>query len=158
VTDRTYTIKETALLTGLSEDTLRYYERLGLVGPVARTASGHRRYVQNDLTWIDLLTKLLATGMPLERVSRYIDLWRQGDGTAEERREMLVTHAQRVEADLSRMQETLAILRWKIQHYDELLQAQNAVMPKNCATDARAPAGQRPRRLNGRAVRRRQLA
>lgn len=158
MTDRIYTIKETALLTGLSEDTLRYYERLGLVGPVARTASGHRRYGQNDLTWIDLLTKLLSTGMPLERVSRYIELWREGDGTADERRGMLVAHAQRVEADLARIQETLAILRWKIQHYDELLQAQKTAVPQECAPKARTAATQRPRRLNGRPVRRSQLA
>jgi DNA-binding transcriptional MerR regulator len=143
----------------LSEDTLRYYERIGLVGPVARTASGHRRYGQSDLTWIDLLTKLLATGMPLERISRYIELWRQGDGTAQERREMLVAHAQRVEADLSRMQETLAMLRWKIQHYDELLQVQRTLVPQDCAPKVRNVTGQRPpRRLNVRPARKSQLA
>ena len=158
MTDRTYTIKETALLTGLSEDTLRYYERLGLVGPVARTPSGHRRYVQNDLTWIDLLTKLLATGMPLERVSRYIELWRQGDGTAGERRQMLVDHAQRVEADLSRMQETLSILRWKIEHYDGLLLERKREATVDCAPNGRTTPVQRARRLNGRNGRRREPA
>ncbi|MBI3530459.1 MAG: MerR family DNA-binding transcriptional regulator [Betaproteobacteria bacterium] len=65
--DKFYTIKQTALITGLTEDTLRYYERIGLVGPIARAASGHRRYNAVDHTWIDFLTKMLSTGMTRSR-------------------------------------------------------------------------------------------
>lgn len=122
--ERTYTIKETALVTGLSEDTLRYYERIGLLGPIARAASGHRRYAASDLTWIDFLTKMLSTGMTLESLGRYIELFRQGDGTAAERRAMLEEHARKLEERMSQLQETLSILRWKINHYEELMAKQ----------------------------------
>jgi DNA-binding transcriptional MerR regulator len=122
--ERTYTIKETALVTGLSEDTLRYYERIGLLGPIARAASGHRRYAASDLTWIDFLTKMLSTGMTLESLGRYIELFRQGDGTAAERRTMLEDHARMLEERISQLQETLSILRWKINHYEELMARQ----------------------------------
>jgi DNA-binding transcriptional MerR regulator len=122
--DKIYTIKQTALITGLTDDTLRYYERIGLVGPIARAPSGHRRYSQIDLSWIDFLTKMLSTGMTLESLGRYIELFRQGDETAGERRAMLETHARQLQDHMSQLQETLSILNWKINHYDDLLAKQ----------------------------------
>jgi DNA-binding transcriptional MerR regulator len=147
--DRTYTIKQTALITGLTEDTLRYYERIGLVGPISRASSGHRRYSEFDHTWIDFLTKMLSTGMTLESLGRYIELFRRGDETAGERRAMLEAHARQLEDQMSRLQETLSILNWKISHYDELL-----VRQKDLAIGKGGPAcngemAARPLRMNG---------
>ena len=58
------TIQQVAHRMGLSIDTLRYYERIGLLEPVRRAQNGHRRYTQQDLAWIDLLIRLRNTGMP----------------------------------------------------------------------------------------------
>ena len=76
--------------TGLSADTLRYYERDGLMlRPVPRGTSGHRRYEDADLSWIRLITKLRSTGMPIRDVRRYADLVRAGKGNEAERLELL---------------------------------------------------------------------
>jgi DNA-binding transcriptional MerR regulator len=151
MTDRSYTIKETARVSGLTEDTLRYYERIGLVGPIGRNSNGHRRYNAMDLAWIDFLTKMLATGMTLDTLNRYLALTRRGDTTTAERRTMLEQHARRLETDLTRVQETLAMIRWKIQHYDELLDAQKRVIGGTCAVEGvDRSAVVSVRRLNGR--------
>ena len=59
------TIQQVAALTQLSEHTLRYYERIGLLDPVNRASSGHRRYSTGDIAWIEFLTRLRTTGMPI---------------------------------------------------------------------------------------------
>jgi DNA-binding transcriptional MerR regulator len=70
------TISEVAGRTGLTRHTLRYYERDGLMLGVGRAGSGHRRYSERDLGWIELITKLRATGMPIGEVRRYAELVR----------------------------------------------------------------------------------
>jgi len=72
------TISEVAERTGLTRHTLRYYERDGLMLGVGRAGSGHRRYSERDLGWIELITKLRATGMPIREVRRYAELVRAG--------------------------------------------------------------------------------
>lgn len=111
--EKTYTIKQTALITGLSEDTLRYYERIGLLGPVGRTPTGHRRYTDFDHQWVDFIAKMLSTGMSLETVRRYIDLFREGEETTPERRGILETHARQLHGRISQLQEMLSFLQWK---------------------------------------------
>jgi DNA-binding transcriptional MerR regulator len=71
------TIAEAAERTGLTRHTLRYYERDGLMLGVGRAGSGHRRYSERDLGWIELITKLRATGMPIREVRRYAELVRR---------------------------------------------------------------------------------
>ena len=74
-------IAEAADLTGLTADTLRYYERDGLMlRSVPRATSGHRQYADDDIHWIRLITKLRSTGMPIRDVRRYADLVRAGEG------------------------------------------------------------------------------
>ena len=80
------TIAEAAERTGLSPHTLRYYERDGLLlSGVGRSASGHRRYTEEDLGWIEMLTRLRATGMPIRDVRRYAELVRADDGNEQVR-------------------------------------------------------------------------
>ena len=75
------TIAEAAERSGLTPDTLRYYERDGLMlRRVDRSATGHRRYTESDLRWIDLLNCLRGTGMPIREVRQYAELVRAGDG------------------------------------------------------------------------------
>ena len=120
---RTWSIAETSRLTGLTAHTLRYYERDGLMlGEVGRTASGHRRYTDRDLTWIDLITRLRATGMPIRDVKRYAALVRDGDGNEAERLALLRDHRQRVLAQLAETQEPLGAIDRKIGIYVDRLE------------------------------------
>lgn len=117
----TYTIQEAAEVTGLSVHTLRYYERADLIPSIARDAdSGHRRYTAHDLRGIEFLKRLRATGMPIARMQEYVALLRQGDGTLDERREMLEAHGDVVRQRIAELSECLAIIEWKIENYDRL--------------------------------------
>ena len=72
-----FTIQQVVQQTGLSIDTLRYYERIKLIEPVRRTANDHRQYRQTDLDWIHLIMRLRETGMPLAQISYFAQLRRQ---------------------------------------------------------------------------------
>ena len=118
-------IAEAAERTGLTAHTLRYYERDGLMlAPVDRSATGHRRYTERDLTWIELITRLRATGMPIRDVRRYADLVRAGDGNEEERLELLREHRRLVLAQLAEVQEHLGAIDRKIGIYVDKLESQ----------------------------------
>src|SRR5579875_667422 len=117
MTSAELTIGEVAERTGLSRHTLRYYERGGLMLSVGRGASGHRRYSELDLGWIELITKLRATGMPIREVRRYADLVRAGDGNEQERLALLRAHRARVRAELDTMTAHLGAIDAKIGFY-----------------------------------------
>jgi DNA-binding transcriptional MerR regulator len=112
--DTGLTIQQVAHQTGLSIDTLRYYERIGLLEQVGRTESGHRRYTSRDLAWIDLLIRLRDTGMPLAQMVQFARLRRQGDATLAERRLMLEQHQRALEARMRTTEQHMAALQRKI--------------------------------------------
>jgi DNA-binding transcriptional MerR regulator len=112
------TIQQAAEATGLSAHTLRYYERIGLVSPVGRDGSGHRRYSERDLGWIDFLNCLRSTGMPIARMQEYAALLREGDSTREERRALLAAHQQAVRAEIQELQRHLGAVDEKIRRYE----------------------------------------
>jgi DNA-binding transcriptional MerR regulator len=114
-------IREAAAKTGISTHTLRYYERIGLVQPVARARSGHRRYGQADLNWLELVKKLHATGMPIRRMLEFARLLRRGDSTIPARRALLDAHRLEVEAKLALVSESLGAIKRKIAYYDHAL-------------------------------------
>ncbi|HEX5086522.1 MAG TPA: MerR family transcriptional regulator [Nocardioides sp.] len=117
-------IAEAAELTGLTPDTLRYYEKDGLMlRSVPRATSGHRQYAEDDLDWIRLITKLRATGMPIRDVRRYTDLVRAGEGNEQERLDLLRAHRQVVLARLAEVQEHLGAIDFKIDLYQARLNA-----------------------------------
>lgn len=111
------TIAEVAERTGLTRHTLRYYERVGLMLGVGRAGSGHRRYSERDLGWIELITKLRATGMPIREVRRYAGLVRAGDGNEDERLALLRVHRERVRAQLDTMAAYVDAIDMKISYY-----------------------------------------
>jgi DNA-binding transcriptional MerR regulator len=118
------TIAEVAERTGLTADTLRYYEKDDLMlRPVPRDTSGHRRYEEQDLTWIRLIGKLRSTGMPIRDVRRYADLVRAGDGNEDERLDLLRAHRQVVLARLAEVQEHLGAIDYKIGLYEDRVSA-----------------------------------
>src|SRR5690606_20830155 len=120
------TIGRAAELTGLSTDTLRYYERDGLMlAPVPRSSTGHRRYTERDLEWIRLVTRLRATGMPIRDVRKYAALVRAGGGTEKAPLELLVAHRSKVLAQLEALQSHLEAIDYKIALYTEAV-AQSA--------------------------------
>jgi DNA-binding transcriptional MerR regulator len=108
------TIQQVAQQTGLSIDTLRYYERIGLLESVGRNSGGHRRYTAHDLDWIKLLLRLRDTGMPRAQMVRFAQLRRQGDATLTERRLMLEDHQRALEQRLEQLHQHMAALQQKI--------------------------------------------
>ncbi|MET1061115.1 MAG: MerR family transcriptional regulator [Nocardioides sp.] len=117
------TIAEAAEHSGLTAHTLRYYERDGLMlAPVERSSTGHRRYSERDLTWIELVTRLRATGMPIRDVRRYADLVRAGDGNEPERLALLRDHRRSVLAQLAEVQDHLGAIDRKIGIYVDKLE------------------------------------
>jgi|HubBroStandDraft_6_1064221.scaffolds.fasta_scaffold275822_2 DNA-binding transcriptional MerR regulator len=115
------TIREVAAKTGITTHTLRYYERIGLVQPVPRARSGHRRYGEDELRWLELLKKLHTTDMPIRRMLEYARLARRGDSTIAARRALLDAHRLDVEAKLAHLTETLATITRKLALYDRAL-------------------------------------
>jgi DNA-binding transcriptional MerR regulator len=117
--DTGLTIADAAKSSGVSVHTLRYYERAGLIDGVDRAASGHRRYSEGDLAWIESLRCLRATGMPIRRIRRYAELVRDGAGNERERLALLEEHRAAVRAQLAQVRTHLAFVEKKIAIYEE---------------------------------------
>lgn len=115
------TIADAARLSGVSAYTLRYYERAGLIDEVGRAGSGHRRYSDEDLAWVEVLQCLRATGMPIRAIRSYAELVRAGSGNEEERLALLEEHRDAVRTQLSEVQRHLAFIERKIAMYEENL-------------------------------------
>jgi DNA-binding transcriptional MerR regulator len=107
-------IAEAADASGVSAHTLRYYERAGLIDGVDRAISGHRRYGDDDLAWINTIRCLRATGMPVREIRRYAELARSGEGAWEARLALLEQHREAVQAQLDEVQGHLAFIDRKI--------------------------------------------
>jgi DNA-binding transcriptional MerR regulator len=116
----TYSIAKAAAETGLSIDTLRYYERIGLVEPPARDSGGRRTYSDEDLSWLHFLTRLRTTGMPIRMMREYAQLRHRGDGTAARRRQILVDHRAEVRERINELQSCLGMLDYKITNYEHV--------------------------------------
>ena len=112
----TWTIGEAAEKCGLSQHTLRWYERIGLLARIERGGDGRRRFSDADLDWLSLLAKLRATGMPVREMRRYAELVRSGAGH-QERVELLRRHRDQVRRDLAAQRECLKLLDAKITYY-----------------------------------------
>jgi DNA-binding transcriptional MerR regulator len=115
------TIQDASAETGVSRDTLRYYERIGILPGIRRSKSGHRRFTDDDMGWIKLVQCLRATGMPIEDLHAYAELAQQGDSTAPQRLRILEDHRRRIRADMAELQTALDLVERKIAGYDEML-------------------------------------
>jgi DNA-binding transcriptional MerR regulator len=103
--------------SGFSLDTLRYYERIGLLDDIGRAPSGHRRFREEDLEWLGVLRCLRDTGMPIARMRRYAELARGGEPTMTERLALLIEHDAQVARRIAALQAEQAHLREKIDWY-----------------------------------------
>src|SRR5262245_15681299 len=118
----TYSPGQTAERSGFSLDTLRYYERIGLMDPVERTSSGHRRFDEEDLEWLEVLRCLRDTGMPIAQMCRYAELARGGEATFAERLGLLTEHDAHVTEHIAVLQAQRRHLRGKIDWYRSQLE------------------------------------
>jgi MerR family copper efflux transcriptional regulator len=113
------TIQDVSRRSGLSEPTLRYYEEIGLIGPVARDASsGHRRYQDEDLDVLQALACMRALGVGIEDMRVYQTNRSRGHEAATEQRDLLLRHAQRIEAEIAAQYTRLDYLRAKAALWD----------------------------------------
>ena len=113
----TYSPAQAVELTGFSLDTLRYYERIGLIEPVHRAAGGHRRYTEYDLEWLDILRCLRGTGMPIARMKQFADQVREGEHTYADRLALLEAHERTVAAQMAVLDEQRSKIQEKISYY-----------------------------------------
>ena len=112
-----YTPAQVTEKTGFTIDTLRYYERIGLLHHVGRTAGGRRTFTDHDVEFLQLLRCLRYTGMPVAEMLRFVELLRSGEATREERVEVLRDHEARVGAQIERLREHQDHIRFKIGIY-----------------------------------------
>ncbi len=116
-----YTIEQAAERMGLTKHTLRYYEREGLLPPVAKGVNGHRRYSEADLGWVKFLQLLRATGMPIREMKDFMALTWAGDHTIADRVEVLTRYRAELEKRMAEDREHLAFLNRKIDTYASML-------------------------------------
>lgn len=113
-----YSIGEVAARSGLSRDTLRWYERIGLMNYIGRDHTGNRRFSDRDLEWLALLGRLRLTGMPVADMIRYAELVRAGAQTYPARLEMFRQTRSDVLDKIAELQKTVAVLDYKIALYE----------------------------------------
>ncbi|MFF2912704.1 MerR family transcriptional regulator [Paenibacillus sp. NPDC057934] len=115
--EKLLTIRQVANVTGLSVHTLRYYENIGLLCSIDRNENGYRCYSSADITWIEFLTRLKATGMSIVKMLEIAELRRQGDATLTTRRILLEEHYEEVQKNIMELQNNLDLLAKKIVTY-----------------------------------------
>lgn len=118
-----YSPSEAARRSGFSLDTLRYYEKIGLLSGIGRTTGGRRVFTDEDLSWLEVFRCLRDTGMPIAEMCRYAELARDGDHTVRERQELLERHAGRVEEQMALLRAQYDHLRDKIRYYERIAAA-----------------------------------
>ena len=115
------TIKEVCEKYGITPDTLRYYERVGVIPTVARTKGGIRDYSEEDIRWVENAICMRSAGLPVEMLIEYVRLFREGDSTFLARRDLLAEAREEIAAQLAKYQATMDRLNYKISRYDEAI-------------------------------------
>jgi DNA-binding transcriptional MerR regulator len=115
-----FSIKDISTLSGISEYTLRYYEKNGLIHSISRDCKGRRQYLENDLGWIHFLVRLRTTGMSIRQMQEIAELRRQGPKTSKKRRLLLEAHKEKLAEDIKKLQEHMEALVTKIKDYRKL--------------------------------------
>lgn len=110
-------IAEVSEKYGLSADTLRYYERIGLIPSVPRTGGGIRNYGKYECGWVEFAKCMRSAGISVEALIEYVRLFNEGDGTAAARRDILIEQRELLLERMADMQKTLEKLNYKIDIY-----------------------------------------
>jgi DNA-binding transcriptional MerR regulator len=114
-------ISEVSQQSGISSDTLRYYERIGLIPPVNRNESGIRDYSELDIRRVAFIKCMRSAGLPIEVLIEYYGLVQEGDETMEARKAILVEQRTQLRARMEELQKTLDLLDYKISFYENVL-------------------------------------
>lgn len=123
------TIAQVSKKYSISADTLRYYERIGLIPAVNRLPSGIRDYTETDCNWVEFAKCMRGAGLQVEALIEYIALFQQGDGTIEARKQLLIEQRSQLAQRIDEMQKTLDRLDTKIERYEQgLLPAEKKLM------------------------------
>ncbi|WP_418557727.1 MerR family transcriptional regulator [Phascolarctobacterium faecium] len=133
------TIREIAAKTNMSTDTLRYYERIGLLPPVPRNAAGIRTYDEYFIKFINFIKKLKASGMSLEHIIDYIRLAELGDATLQERKRLLAEAREMLLDKINSLQLVAELADYQLRNYENLLQPETyALLNRHPASKALA--------------------
>lgn len=125
------TIAEVSKRYELSQDTLRYYERIGLLPYVKRNKSGLRDYTEEDLRWVEFIKCMRSAGLPIEVLIEYVHLFQQGDETQESRKELLIEQRNLLMQKQKEIQATIERLNSKIEHYEQSLSIAEKLLKRN---------------------------
>lgn len=112
---------------GVSPHTIRYYEKIGLLGDIQRLANGHRYFSEKDVKWIEFVQRLKDIGMPLEQIHWYAEMRAQGDSTISARQQLLYRHAQQLKKSIAAQQQHLNRLNDKIALYQSAIDEKKAL-------------------------------
>lgn len=121
-----YSPSQVAETTGFTVDTLRYYERIGLLHEIARTAGGRRRFTETDVHWLRLLRCLRDTGMPIARMLDFMAMYRSAEDTVPQRLALLEEHDRRIGQQIARLRADQRQVRAKARVYRARLQGAGA--------------------------------
>ncbi len=124
------TIKEVSEKYNLSQDTLRYYERVGMIPPVTRTSGGIRNYTPEDLGWVELALCMRSAGLPVEAMIEYVKLSQMGDATFAARLQLLQEQKEALLAQRRQIDATLERLDYKISRYQEAVETGKLIWEK----------------------------
>ena len=113
------TITEVSKKYDITADTLRYYERVGMIPPVTRTVSGIRDYQEKDLNWVELAKCMRSAGLPVEAMIEYVKLFQDGDSTIPARLQLLIEQREALLQQRKQIEETLERLNYKISIYED---------------------------------------
>lgn len=124
-------ITEVSKKFNLSQDTLRYYEKIGLIPPINRNKSGVRDYTEEDCNWIEFIKCMRGAGLPIEVLIEYVGLFQQGDITFDARKELLIEQRNILIGKMEDMNRTLKRLNYKIAIYeDSIVEKEKALRNK----------------------------
>ena len=113
------TISEVSEKYGIPVDTLRYYEKEGLIPPVHRKESGVRNYTDGDCGWVEFIKCMRSAGLSIETLTEYVALYRKGNRTLQKRKNLLIAERDRLQERVNEMQKTLNRLNYKISVYED---------------------------------------
>lgn len=113
------TIAEVSKEFGLTADSLRYYERIGLLPAVNRNSSGNRDYTQEDCRWVQFIKCMRSAGLSIETLIEYVSLFQLGNATIAIRKELLIEQRKQIFDKIEELQGTLEYLDKKIDGYEE---------------------------------------
>ena len=112
------TIKEVSEKYKISQDTLRYYERIGMIPAINRTPGGIRNYEESDLGWVELAICMRSAGLPIEALIEYVKLYQQGDATFAARLQLLQEQRESLEEQKTQLEKAINKLNYKISRYE----------------------------------------